>query len=84
MFSRTTVESSTNIPMTSVIPSSEIVSIVRPMIFIAESAIASDVGIAMQTTIALRHERKKNSIAIAVRNIPSRIVRVTLPICCCV
>ena len=63
MFSSTTVESSTRMPMTSDIPSSEIVSIVRFISFIAVTAIASEVGIETQTTIALRHERRKNTIA---------------------
>jgi hypothetical protein len=67
--------------MTSDMPSSEIVSIVRPISFIAVSAMASEVGIAMQTTIALRHERRKNTIARPVRTMPSISVRVTAWIC---
>ena len=68
--------------MTSDIPKSEIVSSVKPSSFIAESAIARDVGIETQTTNALRHERRKKTIAIAVSNTASISVRVTRAICC--
>ena len=81
IFSRTTVESSTRIPMTSDMPISEIVSSVNPKTFITVSAIPSEVGIETQTTIALRHDRKKNTIAIAVRKIAMSSVRVTIAIC---
>ena len=84
MFSKTTVESSTRIPMTSDMPSIETVSSVMFIARITVSAIASDVGMEMQTTSALRHERRKKSIAIAVRKIASSSVFVTMLICCCV
>ena len=84
MFSSTTVESSTSIPITSDMPSNEIVSIVRCITFIAVIAIASEVGIEMQTTIALRHDRKKKSIAMQVQRIARESVRTTMTICCCV
>ena len=47
-------------------------------------AIASDVGIETQTTIALRHERRKNTIAMPVKRIAIISVRVTISICCSV
>ena len=84
MFSSTTVESSTRMPMTSDMPSSEIVSIVMCMSRIAVIAIASEVGIEMQTTMAFRHDRRKNSIAIPVRRMARISVRVTIWICCLV
>ena len=70
--------------MTSDMPSSEIVSIVRCISFITVIAIASEVGIEMQTTIALRHERRKKIIAMPVSRIASISVRVTMSICCSV
>ena len=54
-------------PITSDIPKSEIVSSVRPISFMTVMAIASDVGIETQTTIALRHERRKKTIAMPVK-----------------
>ena len=84
MFSRTTVESSTRIPTTRVIPSSEIVSIVRPISFMTNKATHSDAGIATRTTIMLRHEPRKKSMTIPVRMMPSVRVRMTLSICCAV
>ena len=68
--------------MISVIASSETVSIVKLKSFIAASVTHSDVGIAISTTIALRHERRKKSIAIAVIMIASISVRKTPQICC--
>ena len=57
--------------MISVIASSETVSIVKFTSFIAASVTQSEAGIAMSTTIALRHERRKKSITIAVITIAS-------------
>ena len=68
--------------MISVIASSDTVSSVKCAIFIAPSVTSSDDGIAIITTIALRHERKKNSITIPVKTIASISVRVT-PVSCC-
>ena len=48
------------------------------------SVIANDVGIAMHTTIALRHEWRKKTMTSAVRNTPSSSVRSTAWICCSV
>ncbi len=45
---------------------------------------ASEVGIEMQTTIALRHERKKKTIASPVSRMAIISVRVTESICCSV
>ena len=47
-------------------------------------AIASEVGIEMQTTIALRHERRKKTIAMPVSRSPARASCVTISICCSV
>ncbi len=69
-------------PITSDMPSSEIVSIVRWSSFIAVTAMANDVGIEMQTTIALRHDRRKNTIASPVSRMAIISVRVTASICC--
>ena len=82
MFSKTTVESSTRIPTTSVIPSSEIVSSVMFISFMTASATQSDAGIAIRTTIALRHDPRKNSITTPVSAIPSSRVLMTPEICC--
>jgi tRNA(Ser,Leu) C12 N-acetylase TAN1 len=71
-------------PITSDIPSSEIVSSVKLKQLHHEIAIASEVGIETQTTIALRHERRKNTIAMPVSTIASSSVRVTRSICCSV
>ena len=65
-------------------PSSEIVSSVRPSIFMTNSATPSDAGIAISTTIALRHECRKNSITMPVSTTPSSSVRITLSSCCSV
>ena len=48
--------------MINVIASSETVSTVKLTICIAASVTHSEAGIAISTTIALRHDRKKNSI----------------------
>ncbi len=82
MFSSTTVESSTRIPITSVIAISETVSIVRFIIFMMKSVTPSDVGIAIMTTIAFRHDPRKNSITIAVSTMPSISVCCTPSTCC--
>ena len=71
MFSNTTIESSTRIPMISVIASSETVSIVKPKIFMTKKVTKSDIGIAIITTIALRHDLRKTSIAMPVKTMPS-------------
>ena len=47
MFSNTTMESSTKIPMISVMASNETVSSVKPNSFIAPSVTSSDAGIAI-------------------------------------
>ena len=66
MFSSTTIESSTKMPMISVIASSETVSSVKFSSFIAASVTSSEAGIAIITTIALRHDRRKKSITMPV------------------
>ena len=71
-------------PITSDMPSSESVSSVRPISFITVIAIASESGIEMQTTMALRHERRKNTIANPVSSMASASVRTTMSICCSV
>ncbi len=50
--------------MISVIASSETVSSVKCASRIAASVTSSEAGMAIMTTTALRHERKKNSITI--------------------
>ena len=77
MFSSTTMESSTRIPIIRVIASSETVSSVKPATRIAASVTRNDAGTAIITTIALRHERRKKSITMAVKMMPSMRVRVT-------
>ena len=57
--------------MINVIASSETVSIVNPTMRIAKSVTKSEVGIAIITTSELRHERKKKSIAMPVKAMPS-------------
>ena len=57
--------------MISVIASSETVSIVKLNDLHRASVTQSDAGIAISTTIALRHERRKNSITMAVMTIAS-------------
>ena len=84
MFSRTTIESSTRIPMTSVIAMSEMVSSVKPMRYIAPSVIPSDVGIASMTTTALRQEPRKKTMTIDVSTMPSSSVWVTTLMSCSV
>jgi len=84
MFSSTTVESSINIPITSVIAINEIVSSVRFSICMTNSVTPSEVGIAIMTTTALRHDPRKNSITIAVRAMPSISVCSTPSTCCSV
>ncbi len=64
--------------MISVIASSETVSIVKFSSLITNSVTNSDVGIATITTSALRHERRKNSIAMPVNATPSSSVCTTL------
>ena len=53
-------------------------SIVRCISFMAVIAIASEVGIETQTTTALRHERRKKTIAMPVSRIASISVRLTM------
>ena len=81
-FSSTTIESSTRIPMISVIASSETVSRVKFARRIAANVTSSEAGIAIITTIALRHERRKNSITMPVKTTASISVRIT-PVNCC-
>ncbi len=81
MFSSTTIESSTRMPTTSVIASSETVSMVKFAIFITVSVMNSEVGIAMSTTTELRHDPRKNSITMAVSAMPSSSVCST-PVSC--
>jgi hypothetical protein len=64
-------------PMISVIASSETVSSVKCARRIAASVTSSDEGIAIITTIALRHERRKKSITMPVKMIASISVRTT-------
>ena len=70
--------------MISVIASSETVSSVKCAKRIANSVTRSDAGMAIITTIALRHERRKNSITMPVKMIASKSVRTTPESCCCV
>jgi len=70
--------------MISVMASSETVSMVKLTSFITNSVTKSEVGIAIITTIALRQERRKNSIAMPVKQIPSSSVCMTLHSCCSV
>ncbi len=58
-------------PTIKVIAKSETVSIVKFSSRIANNVTKSDVGIATITTSALRHERRKNSIAMPVNATPS-------------
>ena len=83
-FSSTTIESSTRIPMISVIAKSETVSRVKWASFIAARVTNSEDGIAIITTTALRHERRKNSITRPVKAIASISVRTTPCSCCSV
>ncbi len=68
--------------MISVIASSETVSSVKWAKRIAASVTSSEAGIAIMTTIALRHERRKNSITMPVKTIASISVRTTPESCC--
>src|SRR5579883_1244792 len=83
-FSRTTVEPSMSMPKTNVIASSEIVSIVKPSRRITNKATASETGMEIMTTTALRHDCRKNSMTIAVSAIPSSRVLMTPQSCCSV
>ena len=64
-------------PIISVIASSETVSSVKPARRIAASVTRNEAGTEIMTTIALRHERRKKSMTIAVKRMPSISVRVT-------
>ena len=57
--------------MISVIASSETVSIVKLTAFIAANVTQSEAGIAMRTTIELRHDLRKKSMTMAVIAIAS-------------
>ena len=70
--------------MISVIASSDTVSSVKCASFIADSVTSSEDGIAIITTTALRHERRKKSITIPVKMIASIKVRTTPWSCSCV
>ena len=70
--------------MISVIANSETVSSVKCASRIAASVTSSEAGIAIITTIALRHERRKNSITMPVKITASTSVRITPVSCCCV
>ena len=71
MFSSTTIESSTRIPMISESPISETLSSVRPMMRMTTNVASSEDGIAIITTAALRHACRNSISTIAVRKIPS-------------
>ncbi len=77
LFSNTTIESSTKMPVMRVMASSETVSSVKLSTFITMSVAKSEVGIAMRTVAALRHERRKKIITMATRQMPSISVRNT-------
>ena len=69
--------------MMSVIASSDTVSIVKLASFMIVNAMNNEDGIAIKTTIELRHDRKKNSMTMPVRTMPCASVRQTAWICCC-
>ena len=71
MFSMTTIESSTRMPIVSDSPMSESTSIVKPSIHTTKNVASSDAGIAIRTTSALRHTCRNSSSTIAVSTIPS-------------
>ena len=71
MFSSTTIESSTKIPIVSPRPISEITSTVMPITRITMKVASSETGIEIMTTTALRHACRKSSMTIAVRKMPS-------------
>ncbi len=57
--------------MIRVIAKSETVSMVKPPTFITKSVTKSDMGIAIITTTAFRHDFRKISIAMPVNTMPS-------------
>ena len=71
MFSSTTIESSTRMPIVRPSPIIEMTSIVKPMSFMTMNVARSDAGIAIMTTTALRHACRKSSMTIAVSTMPS-------------
>ena len=77
LFSKTTMESSTKMPVMSVMASSDTVSRVKLSSRMTMSVANSEVGIAMSTAAALRHERRKKIMTMATRMMPSTSVRVT-------
>src|SRR5471030_74687 len=83
-FSRTTIESSTRMPIMRVIAKSDTVSSVKCASFIAPRVTSSDDGIAIITTIALRHERKKKSMTMPVSTMAHTSVQPTSVNCCSV
>ena len=71
MFSRTTIESSTRMPIVSESPISEMMSSVKLQMRITMKVASSEHGIAIMTTSALRQACRKSISTIAVRMIPS-------------
>jgi hypothetical protein len=71
MFSSTTIESSTRIPMISDNPISETMSRVKCRTFITMNVASRETGIEIITTAALRHACRKNISTTAVSTMPS-------------
>ncbi len=71
MFSKTTIESSTNMPMISERPIIDIESMWKPKSRIRMKVERIEVGIARKTTTAFRQACRKSSMTIAVRMMPS-------------
>ena len=71
MFSSTTIESSTKIPMVKPRPIIEIRSTVMPITRMTMNVASSETGIEIMTTTALRHACRKSSMTIAVKKMPS-------------
>ena len=74
IFSKTTMESSTKIPMHSVIPMSDIMLNVNPATYIAKNAAMREAGIAMMTDAVLRQPRRKKKSMSPVVTSPSASV----------
>jgi hypothetical protein len=72
MFSSTTIESSTKMPMISERPISDIESRWKPNAFIKTKVERIDVGIETMTTTALRHRCRKSIMTIIVSRTPSK------------
>ncbi len=71
MFSSTTIESSTRIPMISESPISETLSSVSPITRMTQNVASSELGIAIITTAAFRHACRNSISTIAVSTMPS-------------